>query len=158
LFLMKRLAACVLVAGFVVAGTGCGASGKGSALTHSSSSPKSSPTSSATVAAHAVMLAYWKDIAAGKYRAAFLKFDRSEQNRVHGQHWFIADKARDAPIKVRVKLGTATANERFATVPIVLIQTVGSRTGCHRWTGSYRLRSINSRWLIDAANLTKHSC
>jgi hypothetical protein len=150
LFVMKRLAACVLVGGWVVAGTGCGASGQGSTLTHSSSSP--------AAAAHAVVQAYWKDIAAGDFRAAFLKFDRSEQNRSHGQHWFIADKARDAPIRVRLQLGTVAVNGPVATVPVVLLRTVGSLTGCHRWVGKYRLRDFGSRWLIDAANLVKHSC
>jgi hypothetical protein len=158
LFMMTRLAACVLVAGFVVAGTSCGASGKGSALTHSSSSLTNSPASSASATPRAVMQAYWKDIATGHYRAAFRLFDRSEQKRVHGQHWFIADKARDAPIRVRLQLGTAVVNRPFATFPIVLLQTVGSLTGCHRWPGSYRLRHISSHWLIDAANLTKHRC
>src|SRR5579864_4591965 len=99
LFVMKRLAACVVVAGLVVAGAGCGASGKGSALTRSSSAPTSSPTAAAA-AAHAIVQAYWNDIATGDYRAAFLRFDASEQSRVHGRHWFIADKARDAPIRV----------------------------------------------------------
>ena len=146
---MKRMAACVLVAGFVLAGTGCGASGKGSTLTHPS-------TASAT--AREVVQAYWKDIAAGDYRAAFLEFDGSEQNRSHGQHWFVADKARDAPIRARVQLGPATVNGQFATIPVVSLETVGSLTGCHRWAGSYRLRDIGSHWLIDAANLTKHSC
>ncbi|MGZ4390496.1 MAG: hypothetical protein ACXVRK_00015 [Gaiellaceae bacterium] len=146
---------------------------------HSSSSPSSSPTtptsshttptssatppprslaSSASASPHAVVQAYWKDIATGHFRAAFLKFDRSEQKRSHGQQWFINDKARDAPIRVRLQLGPTAVNRPFATVPIVLLQTIGSSTGCHHWTGSYRLRDINSRWLIDAANLTKHSC
>ena len=155
---MKRLAACVLVAGFVVAGTACGAAGKGSDLTHSSSSPTGPPTSSASIAARAVVRAYWRDIAAGDYRAAFRRFDRSEQHRSHGRHWFVADKVRDAPIRVRLQLGAAAVHGLFATVPIVLLETVGSRTGCHHWTGSYRLRHIGSRWLIDAANITKHSC
>jgi hypothetical protein len=101
---------------------------------------------------------YWHDITTGHFRAAFRKFDRAEQKRSHGQHWFVADKARDAPIKARLKLGTARVNGSVATVPIVLLRTVGSLTGCHRWTGSYRLRHIGSRWLIDAANVTKHSC
>jgi hypothetical protein len=102
--------------------------------------------------------AYWHDIATGHFRAAFRRFDRSEQKRSHGQRWFVADKARDAPIKVRVRLGTTAVNRPFATVPIVLLQTIGSVTGCHHWTGNYHLRHIRSRWLIDAANLTKHSC
>jgi hypothetical protein len=155
---LMRLAACVLVAGFVVAGTGCGASDTGSAPRHSSSVPTNSPTSSPSAAVHAVVQAYWHDIAAGDFRAAFLKFDGSEQTRTHGQHWFVADKVRDAPIKVRLRLGTAAVNGAVATVPIVLLQTVGSLTGCHRWAGSYRLRDIGSRWLIDATNLTKHGC
>jgi hypothetical protein len=49
-------------------------------------------------------------------------------------------------------------NGPVATVPVVLLRTVGSLTGCHRWVGKYRLRDIGSRWLIDAANLVKHSC
>ncbi|MGZ4401952.1 MAG: hypothetical protein ACXVRI_03775 [Gaiellaceae bacterium] len=57
-----------------------------------------------------------------------------------------------------MQLSTAAVNGPFATVPVVSLETVGSRTGCHRWTGSYRLRDISSRWLIDAANLAKHSC
>jgi hypothetical protein len=155
---MKRLAACVLVAGFVVAGTGCAASGKEIALTHSSSSLTNSPAAPASATPRAVVQAYWRDIATGHYRAAFRLFDRSEQKRVHGQHWFIADKARDAPIRVRLRLGTVAVNGSFATIPVVSLRTVGSLTGCHRWPGSYRLRHISSHWLIDAANLTKHSC
>jgi len=151
LFVKRRLTACALVAGLVVAGTGCGA------LTHSSSSPTSPPTASASAAAHAVVREYWNDITSGDFRAAFLKFDRSEQNRSHGQHWFVADKVRDAPIRARVRLGTAAVNGSFVTIPVVL-KTVGSLTGCHRWVGSYRLREIGSRWLIDAANLVKHGC
>ena len=156
---MKRLAACALLAAFALAGTGCGASGKesGTASTHSSRSLASSPTSS-SAAVDAVVHGYWHDITTGHFRAAFRKFDRAEQKRSHGQHWFVADKARDAPIKARLKLGTARVNGSVATVPIVLLRTVGSLTGCHRWTGSYRLRHIGSRWLIDAANLTKHGC
>ena len=126
------------------------------------SSPASSPTtttsSSAFAAPHAVVTAYWNDIAAGDFRAAFLRFDGSEQKRSHGQQWFVNDKARDAPIRVRVRLGTAAVNRPFATVPIISLKTIGSLTGCHLWTGSYRLREIGSRWLIDAANLVKHSC
>jgi hypothetical protein len=151
----------VLLAGLLaLAGAGCGASGRGSALTHSSSSPTRprSPASSASAAAPAVVRAYWHDIATGHFRAAFRRFDRAEQKRSHGQHWFVADKARDAPIKVRLRLGTTAVNGRFATVPIVLLQTVGSVTGCHHWTGNYRLRHSGSRWLIDAADLTRHSC
>ena len=156
---MKRLAACALVAGLVVAGTGCGGSGKesGSAPMHSSRSLASSSTSS-SAAVNAVVRAYWHDITTGHFRAAFHKFDRAEQQRSHGEHWFVADKKRDAPIKARLKLGTAVVNGPVATVPIVELRTVGSLTGCHLWTGSYRLRHIGSRWLIDAANLTKHGC
>ena len=154
---MKHLVACVLIAGLVVAGTGCGGSGKGSrsAPTHSSRSLAGSSTSSGPAA---VVRAYWRDIAAGHFRAAFRKFDRAEQKRSHSEHWFVADKARDAPIKVRLRLGTAAVNGSSATVPVVLLRTVGSLTGCHRWVGSYGLRRIGSRWLIDATNLTKHSC
>jgi hypothetical protein len=149
----------VLIAGaLALAGTACGGSGKASTLRHSSSSPTSSPTSSASAGPRAVVRAYWKDIATGHYRAAFRLFDRAEQKRSRGLHWFVADKARDAPIRVRLRLGTAVVNRPLATVPIVLLQTVGSLTGCHHWTGNYRLRRISSRWLIDAANLAKHSC
>jgi len=158
---MKGLAVCALVAAVVLAAAGCGGSGKsgGSAPTHSSRSlAGSSSTSSASTAVEAVIRAYWKDITTGHFRAAFRKFDRAEQKRSHGLHWFVADKKRDAPIKARLKLGTASVNRPLATVPIVELRTVGSLTGCHLWTGSYRLRHIGSRWLIDAANLTKHSC
>jgi hypothetical protein len=157
---MKRLAACALLAAFVLAGTGCGGSGKGSrsAPTHSSRSLASSSSTSPSAAVAAVVRAYWKDITTGRFRAAFRKFDRAEQQRSRGEHWFVADKKRDAPIKARLKLGTVVVNGSVATVPIVLLRTVGSLTGCHRWTGSYRLRHIGSRRLIDAANLTKHSC
>jgi hypothetical protein len=157
---MKLLPACALIAAFVVAGTGCGGSGKSSAgaPTHSSRSLAGSSTSSASTAVDAVVRAYWTDITAGRFRAAFRKFDRAEQKRSHGEHWFVADKKRDAPIKARLKLGTASVNGSVATVPIVELRTVGSLTGCHLWTGTYRVRLIGSRWLIDAANLTKHSC
>jgi hypothetical protein len=156
---MKSLAAFVLAVGLVVAATGCGGSGKSSGSTpaHSSRSPASSRTSS-SAAVDAVVRTYWKDITAERFRAAFRKFDRAEQQRSRGERWFVADKKRDAPIKARLKLGTATANGSVATVPIVLLRTVGSLTGCHRWTGDYRLRRIGARWLIDAANLTKHNC
>lgn len=154
---MKRLAAC-LAAGFLLAATGCGASGSGAAVTRSSSSPTGSPTAPASARARGVVQAYWNDIAAGRFRAAFLRFDAAERRRVHGRHWFIADKARDAPIRVRVRLGGALVNGRLATVPIVSLRTVGSLTGCHRWTGSYRLRDIRSHWLIDATTITRHSC
>jgi hypothetical protein len=157
---MKSRVACALVAAFVLVGTGCGSSGEGSVSTpaHSSRSQAGSSTSQASDAVDALVRAYWKDITAGHFRAAFRKFDRAEQERSHGQHWFVADKARDAPIKARLRLGTAAVNGNLATVPIVLLQTIGSVTGCHRWTGSYRLGHTGSRWLIDAANLTKHSC
>ena len=157
---MKALAASALVAAFVLAGTGCGGSGKASASapTHSSRSLAGSSSLSASAAVEAVVRAYWQDITTGQFRAAFQKFDRAEQRRSHGLHWFVADKKRDAPIKAQLKLGTATVNGLVATVPIVELRTVGSLTGCHRWTGNYRLRHIGSRWLIDAANLTKHSC
>jgi hypothetical protein len=157
---MRRLAACVVMAALVLAVAGCGGSGKGSgsAPTHSSRSLAVSSTSSASTAVDAVVRAYWKDITAGRFRAAFRKFDRAEQQRSRGQHWFVADKQRDAPIKARLKLGTPAVNGSVATVPIVLLRTVGSLTGCHRWTGSYGLRHIGSRWLIDTANVTKHDC
>jgi hypothetical protein len=157
---MKTLAASVLMAALVLAVAGCGGSGKGSgsAPTHSSRSLAVSSSTSPSAAVDAVVRAYWKDITTGRFRAAFRKFDRAEQKRSRGQHWFVADKKRDAPIKARLKLGTASVNRPLATVPIVELRTVGSLTGCHLWTGSYRLRHIGSRWLIDAANLTKHSC
>jgi hypothetical protein len=159
LIVMKRLAACALVAGFIVAATGCGGSGKGSgsAPVHALRSLASSPSTSSS-AVDAVVRAYWHDITTGHFRAAFAKFDRAEQKRSHGQHWFVADKKRDAPIKAQLKLGTTSVNGPLATVPIVELRTVGSLTGCHLWTGNYRLRHIGSHWLIDAANLTKHSC
>jgi hypothetical protein len=153
-----RLRLVPLVAALALAATGCGASGTGSAHTHSSSTPTRSLASSASGGPAAVVRAYWRDIATGHFRAAFLRFDLAEQHRSHGQHWFVADKARDAPIKVRLRLGATAMNRPFATVPIVLLRTIGSVTGCHHWIGSYRLRHIGSRWLIDAANLTKHSC
>jgi len=157
---MKSLAACALAAVLVLAGTGCGGSGNGSgsAPTHSSRSLAVSSSTSPSAAVDAVVRAYWKDITTGRFRAAFRKFDRAEQQRSRGHHWFVADKKRDAPIKAQLKLGTASVNRPLATVPIVELRTVGSLTGCHLWTGSYRLRHIGSRWLIDAANLTKHSC
>jgi hypothetical protein len=153
-----RLSLVLLVGALAVAGAGCGASGTGRALTHSSSSQTRSLASSASGGPAAVVRAYWHDIATGHYRAAFRRFDRAEQKRSHGQHWFVADKVRDAPIRVRLRLGTIAVNRPFATVRIALLQTIGNVTGCHHWTGDYRLRHIGSRWLIDAANLTKHSC
>jgi hypothetical protein len=153
---MKHIAACVLVAGLVLAATGCGGSSKGTASKPAHSSRALAGSSSSAV--EAVVRAYWHDITTGRFRAAFRKFDRAEQKRSHGQHWFVADKKRDAPIKARLRLGAASVNRPLATVPIVELRTVGSLTGCHLWTGHYRLRHMGSRWLIDAANLTKHSC
>jgi hypothetical protein len=156
---VKALAACALLAAVVLAAAGCGGSSNssGSAPKHSSRSLAGSSASSST-AVEAVLRAYWEDITTGRFRAAFRKFDSAEQKRSRGEHWFVADKKRDAPIKARLKLGTAAVNGPLATVPIVELRTVGSLTGCHIWTGSYRLRHIGSRWLIDAANLAKHSC
>jgi hypothetical protein len=156
---MKGLA-CALIAAVVLAAAGCGGSGNsgGSAPTHSSRSLAGSSSSSVSAAVEAVVRAYWHDITTGRFRAAFRKFDSAEQKRSRGEHWFVADKKRDAPIKAQLKLGTTSVNGPLATVPIVELRTVGSLTGCHLWTGNYRLRHIGSRWLIDAANLTKHSC
>jgi hypothetical protein len=155
---VKALAACALLAAVVLAAAGCGGSSRSGGGTTAHSSRSLASSSSASPAPAALIRAYWEDITTGRFRAAFRKFDSAEQKRSRGEHWFVADKKRDAPIKARLKLGTAAVNGPLATVPIVELRTVGSLTGCHIWTGSYRLRHIGSRWLIDAANLAKHSC
>ncbi|HEY6808909.1 MAG TPA: hypothetical protein VI160_08995 [Gemmatimonadales bacterium] len=157
---LAAAAGAVVIASMAVVACGSSAARAPDTSPSSARSPTSSPSPSASAGPHAVLRAYWKDIAAGRFRAAFAKFDRAGVRRSHhGQQWFVNDKASDAPIKVRLQLGTTVLNGPFATVPIVLLQTIGSRTGCHHWTGFYRLRDINSRWLIDdASNLHKRSC
>jgi hypothetical protein len=147
----------VIVTLLVVTTAGCG----GAKTTPTTASPPANRSLSSSASAagpRAVVQVYWKAIATGRYRAAFRLLDASEQNRVHGQRRFVADHVYDEPIKVRVRLGTAVVNSPVATVPVVLLQTIGHRTGCHRWPGSYRLREIGSRWLIDAINIRKHNC
>jgi hypothetical protein len=102
--------------------------------------------------------AYWNAIGGGSFRAAFDQFDSSEQDQVGGQQKFVTDHVADAPIQVQVQLGNTSVTGTSATVPIVSLETVGSHSGCARWTGTYRVREVESRWLIDAANISKHAC
>jgi hypothetical protein len=150
----------VIVVVLAATTAGCGGAKTTPTTATSPSQPANrSPSSSASAAGpRSVVETYWKAIATGRYRAAFRLLDGSEQSRVHGQRRFVADHVYDEPIKVRVRLGSAAVNGHLATVPVMLLQTIGHRTGCHRWPGSYRLREIGSRWWIDAINVHKQSC
>lgn len=133
-------------------------------LTRSSTSPTSGPTTSSpppppvSDGVGASVETYWSAINGGNYLAAFRQLDASEQNLVGGQQKFVDDHNADAPIRVEGRLGRALVSGVAATVPVISLETVGSHSGCARWTGSYEMRRIGSLWLIDRVNITRRSC
>ena len=57
-----------------------------------------------------------------------------------------------------VKLRPRPVNADTATVDIVTLKTIGTRSGCQTWEGSYQLLQSRGRWLIDDARITPTSC
>jgi hypothetical protein len=101
---------------------------------------------------------YWSLLQLGRYANAFPLFSRAEQQRVHGQSTWLAQFRKDPVLGVNVSVATESITGDAAIVRVRTLVTRGKTSGCHSWSGTYRLLRTSGRWLIDYAALTSRPC
>ena len=125
----------------------------------------SAPAAEGTpAAARAVVIRYYDAIAHGRYRAAWLCWDRGGAASRQSYTAFVRGFARTATVRVRAGApidGAGAAGSGLTTVPGTVTARLKDGTA-QRFSGSYVLRRVNDvpgataaqlRWHIDSAKL-----
>jgi hypothetical protein len=104
----------------------------------------------------AALDAYWADIAAGSYAAAYQLLMPGSIGVTSAQ--FIATERGYHIEQAHFRGSVAASTPSTATIDVSQLLTIDRQYGCRTWTGTYEMAKQDARWFIARSNITPHAC